>query len=60
MGIVTGVLWAAWAGLILALILTGAALGGASAHTPYFWLAMQQVRDFTLLPCWRAVVFSPQ
>jgi cytochrome c biogenesis protein CcdA/thiol-disulfide isomerase/thioredoxin len=39
LGIGTGLLWAPCAGPILGLILTGAALGGASAHTALLLLA---------------------
>jgi cytochrome c biogenesis protein CcdA/thiol-disulfide isomerase/thioredoxin len=39
LGIATGLLWAPCAGPILGLILTGAALGGASAHTTLLLLA---------------------
>ncbi|WP_158822867.1 cytochrome c biogenesis protein DipZ [Granulicella sp. S156] len=39
LGIGTGLLWAPCAGPILGLILTGAALGGASAHTAILLLA---------------------
>ncbi|MBB5066386.1 cytochrome c biogenesis protein DipZ [Granulicella mallensis] len=39
LGIGTGLLWAPCAGPILGLILTGAALGGASAHTTVLLLA---------------------
>ncbi len=39
LGIGTGLLWAPCAGPILGLILTGAALGGASAHTAFLLLA---------------------
>jgi cytochrome c biogenesis protein CcdA/thiol-disulfide isomerase/thioredoxin len=39
LGIGTGLLWAPCAGPILGLILTGAALGGASAHTTLLLLA---------------------
>ncbi len=39
LGIGTGLLWAPCAGPILGLILTGAALGGASAHTAVLLLA---------------------
>ncbi len=39
LGIATGLLWAPCAGPILGLVLTGAALGGASAHTSLLLLA---------------------
>jgi cytochrome c biogenesis protein CcdA/thiol-disulfide isomerase/thioredoxin len=39
LGIGTGLLWAPCAGPILGLILTGAAVGGASAHTVFLLLA---------------------
>jgi cytochrome c biogenesis protein CcdA len=39
LGIGTGLLWAPCAGPILGLILTGAALGGASVHTVFLLLA---------------------
>src|ERR1700712_2451307 len=39
LGIATGLLWAPCAGPILGLILTGAALGGASVHTTVLLLA---------------------
>jgi cytochrome c biogenesis protein CcdA/thiol-disulfide isomerase/thioredoxin len=39
LGMGTGLLWAPCAGPILGLILTGAALGGASAHTVFLLLA---------------------
>jgi cytochrome c biogenesis protein CcdA/thiol-disulfide isomerase/thioredoxin len=39
LGIATGLLWAPCAGPILGLILTGAALGGASSHTALLLLA---------------------
>ena len=39
LGIATGLLWAPCAGPILGLVLTGAAIGGASAHTTFLLLA---------------------
>jgi cytochrome c biogenesis protein CcdA/thiol-disulfide isomerase/thioredoxin len=39
LGIATGLLWAPCAGPILGLVLTGAAIGGASAHTTLLLLA---------------------
>ncbi len=39
LGVATGLLWAPCAGPILGLVLTGAALGGASAHTSLLLLA---------------------
>jgi len=39
LGIATGLLWAPCAGPILGLVLTGAAIGGASVHTTFLLLA---------------------
>jgi cytochrome c biogenesis protein CcdA len=60
LGIATGLLWAPCAGPILGLVLTGAALEGASAGTSLLLLAYRPVpRPRWRWRCWREAASLP-